>query len=153
MIGEIKLLEVLYTFHAKLNEVTDGDTLELNVDAGFETWRNPIAVRLRGIDTPETFKPESKLEEQLGEMIKEYVKIKLTRCKEIIIRTFRTKTGSNKKTFTRYVADVQYDGIDLVQEMLDKGFEKSVILNRPDAVEYLTEELSKLEGGLQDVKL
>lgn len=43
----------LFTYAAKLLRVVDGDTLELEIDVGFNTWMRH-KVRLRGIDCPET---------------------------------------------------------------------------------------------------
>lgn len=41
-----------YWYSAKVIRVVDGDTLQLAVDLGCETWRN-LTVRLAGVDCPE----------------------------------------------------------------------------------------------------
>ncbi len=41
----------IYTYVAAIEHVIDGDTIELNIDLGFDAWIQE-KVRLRGIDTP-----------------------------------------------------------------------------------------------------
>lgn len=41
-----------YWYSAKVIRVVDGDTLQIAVDLGCETWRN-LTVRLAGVDAPE----------------------------------------------------------------------------------------------------
>lgn len=49
----------LYTYRATLARVVDGDTVDLDVDCGFKTWRRD-RFRLAGIDCPEMSTPEGK---------------------------------------------------------------------------------------------
>lgn len=44
--------ENLYNYRCKLLRVIDGDTIEVDVDLGFYTWRK-ITLRLADIDAPE----------------------------------------------------------------------------------------------------
>lgn len=41
-----------FTFQARVSGIVDGDTLDLTVDLGFQSWRS-IRVRLGGLDTAE----------------------------------------------------------------------------------------------------
>lgn len=43
----------LYNYRAKVLRVIDGDTIEVDVDLGFYTWRK-VVLRLADIDAPET---------------------------------------------------------------------------------------------------
>lgn len=43
----------MYEYLATVERVVDGDTVDLNIDLGFDVW-NRQRVRLSGIDTPET---------------------------------------------------------------------------------------------------
>ena len=43
----------MYTYHAEVLRVVDGDTVDVLIDVGFSTFRKE-RVRLYGINTPET---------------------------------------------------------------------------------------------------
>lgn len=42
----------LYHYRARLVSVYDGDTIRVDLDLGMGIWRNNIALRLYGINTP-----------------------------------------------------------------------------------------------------
>lgn len=43
----------MYEYRAKLIKVVDGDTVDLDVDLGFDVHVNPMRFRLTGINAPE----------------------------------------------------------------------------------------------------
>ena len=43
-----------YEYNAKVTKVIDGDTVEVDIDLGFNTILANQSVRLLGIDTPES---------------------------------------------------------------------------------------------------
>jgi micrococcal nuclease len=50
----------MYEYQARLIDVVDGDTLDLELDLGVETFRK-LRVRLDGLDAPEIRTPEGKV--------------------------------------------------------------------------------------------
>ena len=44
----------MYTYKCRINKVLDGDTVEVDLDLGFNTTLANQKVRLLGIDTPES---------------------------------------------------------------------------------------------------
>jgi micrococcal nuclease len=44
----------MYTYKCRINKVLDGDTVEIDLDLGFNTTLANQKVRLLGIDTPES---------------------------------------------------------------------------------------------------
>ncbi len=50
---------VTYTYNSTVTRVIDGDTLQVEVDLGFNTWRHE-RFRLAHINCPETSTPEGK---------------------------------------------------------------------------------------------
>ena len=48
----------LYTYRAKLARIVDGDTIDVNLDQGLNTWRLPERCRLAGIEAEKTGTPE-----------------------------------------------------------------------------------------------
>jgi endonuclease YncB( thermonuclease family) len=43
----------MYEYECTIRRVVDGDTIDVDVDLGFGTWRCSERIRLYGIDTPE----------------------------------------------------------------------------------------------------
>ena len=69
----------------KLVGVVDGDTIDVDIDLGFNVSYSQ-RVRLAGIDTPES-RTKDKFEKSLGLEAKEYVKTKLKDATDIVIKT------------------------------------------------------------------
>jgi len=43
----------MYKYHAKLERVVDGDTVDALVDLGFDTWKK-VRIRMMGMNAPES---------------------------------------------------------------------------------------------------
>lgn len=103
----------------KVIRVHDGDTYLFQLDQGLgdgrETW-----LRLRGLDTPE-------LDEPHGPEARDFAAELIGEATEIIVQTFKTKTGTDVMTFIRYVADVWLDGFSLADELRAAGFVKGAV--------------------------
>ena len=76
----------MYEYKATLDRVVDGDTVDLNIDLGFDVWLHEMRVRLHHVDTPEkrTRDPLIKL---FGYLSADYVLDKLINAKKIVVRT------------------------------------------------------------------
>jgi micrococcal nuclease len=111
-----------YAYKARCTGVYDGDTVTLYVDLGFEIGRT-LKCRLYGIDTPELRGEER----PFGLEVKKYVKDRVYQ-KELLIRTYRDKTGK----YGRYLAEIFYevDGswINLNRELLEEGLAEPYML-------------------------
>ena len=44
----------MHEYRCKIRKIVDGDTIDVDIDLGFNTWINNERVRLYGIDTPES---------------------------------------------------------------------------------------------------
>ena len=76
----------MYTYHAEVLRVVDGDTVDVLIDVGFSTFRKE-RVRLYGINTPET-RTRDLEEKTRGIAAKEYLQKRIDDYeKEIIIKT------------------------------------------------------------------
>lgn len=60
----------MYHYKAKLVRVIDGDTIDVDIDLGFDVWLKKQRVRLAGIDSPEC-RTRNKAEKVLGLAAKE----------------------------------------------------------------------------------
>lgn len=100
-----------YQYKAEVLEVHDGDTITARVDLGFD-----VSVvkdfRLLDVYAPEMKEPTGPTcQKKLHSMIPVGIKI------EII--SLKTKTGSDLKSFDRYIAIVKYKGRDINKEMVE----------------------------------
>ena len=97
----------LYTYHARLDRIVDGDTLKCFIELGFGLYISQ-KLRLRGIDCQE-------LSTAKGQAVKAFVEATL-KGKPLVIKTHKTDK------WDRYLVDVWYDGDQyLNQILLDKG--------------------------------
>jgi micrococcal nuclease len=89
----------MWNYRAHLYRVVDGDTYDVAVDLGFNIYHK-IRLRLKGVDTPETFGARACEE---GRAATEFVK-NLIEDKDVIITTFKALPT----TFNRFEAEVQF---------------------------------------------
>lgn len=127
----LKLMNNKYTYEAKVLRIVDGDTIDVEIDLGFSTYRRE-RIRLYGINTPETYGVKRDSDEYVaGTKAKDYVigAIEpMTQGERIIIQTIKDKKGK----YGRYLANVYYkrstgpeaEWIWLNQELVDKGLAK-----------------------------
>jgi len=109
----------VHNYAAVVERVIDGDTLEVRIDLGFDTWRAE-KIRLRGIDAPE-------LRTDAGKRARAFVEDLLAGVRQVVVRTYKTDV------YARYVGDVFFGpgsddkdeifarGRFLNQELLDAG--------------------------------
>ena len=62
----------MYEYNCKLDRVIDGDTVDVDIDLGFNHWIHGERIRLFGIDTPES-RTSDKVEKRYGLLAKEFV--------------------------------------------------------------------------------
>ena len=62
----------MYRYRVKLLKVVDGDTVDVDVDLGFNVWLRKRRIRLFGIDTPES-RTRDKEEKRFGIRSKQFL--------------------------------------------------------------------------------
>lgn len=108
----------MYEYKAKLINVVDGDTMDFEVDLGFNIIHK-IRVRLAGIDTPEIFTPSCEEEKIHGLAAAQYITDNFSH-KEGRLYTQKDKKGK----YGRYLAGFRVDRADLSISLINAGFEK-----------------------------
>lgn len=103
----------------KLIGVIDGDTIDVDIDLGFDISLMK-RVRMAGIDTPES-RTKDKNEKALGLESKEYLKYKLKDAKEIVIKT---ELPDSSEKYGRVLGWVYIDGQDksINESMIEDGY-------------------------------
>ncbi len=116
-----------YEYHGTIKEITDGDTLVVDIDLGFNIILFDQKVRLIGVDTPES-RTTDKIEKQFGLASKEFVKQFVSEClnKEVIIKThISEETDANgKEKFGRLLAEIinPKSNKNLNEELINNNF-------------------------------
>ena len=111
----------MYKYYGKVVKVIDGDTIDINIDLGFNIFHK-IRVRLKGIDTPEIYHPYNREELILGRDAKQFV-IDSVLDKDVVVETFKDKKGK----YGRYIANIYYGdeySKQLSYELKNAGFDK-----------------------------
>ena len=63
----------MYEYKCKMTKIVDGDTVDIDIDLGFDIILSNQRVRMFGIDTPES-RTRDKIEKKYGLLAKNYVK-------------------------------------------------------------------------------
>jgi micrococcal nuclease len=107
----------LYSYKAVIEEIIDGDTINVSIDIGFENYTQQ-KIRLRGINAEDIYSDK-------GRKARDFIVSRLEPCDFIIIRTYW------RDKYNRFLADIYYnkeendikklaeEGMYLNQEMLD----------------------------------
>ena len=92
-----------FEYHAKVNKVIDGDTINVDLDLGFNVVLSNQNVRLLGIDTPES-RTSDKTEKIFGNLSKEKVKEFIDKCEGQVI--LQTVLSDSEEKFGRLLGKV-----------------------------------------------
>ena len=106
----------MYQYKATLNRIIDGDTIDVNVDLGFDV-KIKQRVRLYGINTPEVRTKDLK-EKQKGIEATEYLKKILP--KEFVIETILNKRGK----YGRVLGILWVKDVNINEKMVNEGYAK-----------------------------
>lgn len=106
-----------HVFVSEIVRVVDGDTFYCNISQWPKILGDNIGIRVNGIDTPEMrgSPPEVK---KLARQAKTIVYNELTTAKTVILKNIK------RGKYFRVVADVECDGKDLAQVLIDAGLAK-----------------------------
>ncbi len=106
--------KTLYEYKCIIKRVVDGDTVDLNIDLGFDMWLMNQRIRLAGIDTPEC-RTRDLEEKKFGMFAKIYVQNLIPENTESVIVTRKDDKGK----FGRILGDFKvYDPIEQRENML-----------------------------------
>ena len=110
----------MYEYRVKVLKIIDGDTVDVDIDLGFNTWIKNERVRLMGIDTPES-RTRNKIEKKFGLLSK--AKLKSLLGKQIVLKTQIDRKGQDMKgKFGRVLGDFMYRGKLVSKILCDEGY-------------------------------
>ena len=110
----------MYEYIAKVNRVVDGDTVDVDIELGFDIVLTGQRVRIMGIDTPES-RTSDETEKVFGLAAKNRLKELLG--EKAILKTQIEKDGDDAKgKFGRILGDfVAPDGRMVTEIMIEEG--------------------------------
>ena len=110
----------MYEYRAKINRVVDGDTVDVDIELGFNIVLTDERVRIMGIDTPES-RTSDKVEKLFGKASKERLSQLLGEV--AVLKTQVEKDGDDAKgKFGRILGDfVAPDGRMVTEVLIEEG--------------------------------
>ena len=93
----------MYEYNCTIVRVVDGDTVDVDIDLGFDTWRCGERIRLYGVDTPEC-RSRNAVEKKAGLLAKGFVIQALHEG-----GTYKLTTKEKGK-FGRYLGTIKING-------------------------------------------
>ena len=106
----------MHTYKCIINRVIDGDTINIDIDLGFDVILANQRVRLYGIDTPES-RTRDKVEKRYGFAAKEYLKSMLG--KQGTLKTHKDATGKFGRILGEFIVyDEEKDAWRSVNTMM-----------------------------------
>ena len=117
--SNVGTIGAMYRYRAKIIRVIDGDTIDVDLDLGFDVWLRKQRVRLYGIDTPESRTSDAE-EKKYGTLSKEKLK---DFCKADSWVTIETHVGDEKGKFGRILANIWLEetNINLKSDVIDES--------------------------------
>ena len=99
----------MFTYTAHITKVVDGDTVDVEIDLGFDIWHK-TRLRLAGIDTPEK-------STEIGKKVSAYVK-------EALEGQTVTITTTKPDKYGRYLAEIFINNNSFNKNLIDIGMAK-----------------------------
>ena len=86
----------MYEYSCKIIRVIDGDTVDVDIDLGFDVVLTGQRVRLHGIDTPES-RTSDKVEKQYGILSKNFLKQYVHEGDTAVLKTIKDRDGDDSR--------------------------------------------------------
>ena len=92
----------MHEYNCTMRRVVDGDTVDVDIDLGFDMWIHNERVRLYGIDTPES-RTRDLEEKKAGLFAKDVVLHYLPEGSKQVLRTHKDKVGKYGRVLGEFV--------------------------------------------------
>jgi len=112
--------EYLNEYRCKIIRVIDGDTVDIDIDLGFDIILSNQRVRLYGIDTPES-RTSDDVEKVFGNLSKDFVKHALPVGSYQTLRTNHDATGKFGRILGEFMVTVDGRRTTINEEMIKRN--------------------------------
>lgn len=109
----------MFTYKAQVINVVDGDTLDVDIDLGFDVWVRDVRLRLNRINAYETrlYKGTTEEQKQLGIEGRNFLQ---KSCDDNPTQIVVTTKERGK--YGRWIAEVEVDGINMSDKLVELGY-------------------------------
>ena len=108
----------MYEYRAHIIKVVDGDTVDVDIDLGFDIWKLNERVRLHGVDTPES-RTRDHIEKVFGKEASRIVENFLPVGSRQTLETLKDKAGKFGRTLGKFIIfDPKQDRETTINEFL-----------------------------------
>ena len=104
----------MYEYNCKVVRVIDGDTVDVDIDLGFDVWLTKQRIRLFGVDTPES-RTRDMVEKKFGILAKNFVKGRLPVAS---MQVLRTRLDDSRGKFGRILGEFVMEDTTLNQLLI-----------------------------------
>ena len=101
----------MHEYHCVITRIIDGDTIDVDIDLGFDCWLHKQRIRLHGIDTPES-RTRDLEEKKYGLAAKAFVEKFIPLGSTALLKT------KEKGKYGRYLGDFKVKNQWLCTELL-----------------------------------
>ena len=105
----------MHEYKARIRKFIDGDTVDVDIDLGFDIILHNQRIRLYGIDTPES-RTRDKEEKFYGKLAASFLKKQCKKGTRIALRTYLDKKGK----YGRILGEIIIDGVNVNQLMVEE---------------------------------
>ena len=102
----------MYEYSCRIVRVVDGDTVDIDIDLGFDRWLKKQRIRLYGVDTPES-RTRDLEEKKYGLAAKKFVEKRLPIGSKQTLRTKLDDRGKFGRILGEFVLITQWEGKDI----------------------------------------
>jgi|SaaInlV_100m_DNA_2_1039680.scaffolds.fasta_scaffold25243_3 micrococcal nuclease len=106
----------MHEYKAKVVKIIDGDTIDVDIDVGFDIIIAKQRIRLYGIDTPES-RTRDKEEKFYGNISKQFLNDYCPKGSFITLRTHLDKKGK----FGRILGEIIVNKVNLNEQMIEEN--------------------------------
>lgn len=107
----------MYEYKCKILKIVDGDTVDIDIDLGFDIKLTNQRIRINGIDTPES-RTSDPIEKQYGLLSKKRVEELLPVGSIQTLKTFKDNTGKFGRILGDFIINGNYLTSILITEHL-----------------------------------
>jgi len=105
----------MHEYKCKLVKIIDGDTIDVDIDLGFDVWLKKQRIRLYGIDTPES-RTSDDIEKIYGTAAKNFL-IKWTGAGDLTLKTYKDDARGK---FGRILGEIWTLDTNINEKMIEK---------------------------------
>ena len=109
----------MFEYNAIITKIVDGDTVDVDIDLGFEVWLKNQRIRLYGIDTPES-RTSDKTKKVFGKLAAAKVNEFCPVGSKIVLAT---KTDDSRGKYGRILGSlITKDGVNVNEYLVENSY-------------------------------